>query len=204
MLPDMLRRTVLLMSMLSAASAEGRLYDFVPREFNIYLSGGKNSINVHGNSRFRTLHFEVAGQSAHVNRWIPRADIGAAISYHAIRQPSNFFGRQYGDSDQWAHALSTFFFVRRRWRETASTQPYLEVGTGPMYSNRPVPAATSRLNFDSQLGFGAVLFSQSRVPLHIGYRFAHISNGLFHARNPGLNTHSAIIGVRLTKLGSGR
>jgi hypothetical protein len=50
---------------------------------------------------------------------------------------------------------------------------------------------------DSQLGIGAMLFRRSRVPMLIGYRLAHISNGATARRNPGLAVHSLMLGVRL-------
>jgi hypothetical protein len=70
-----------------------------------------------------------------------------------------------------------------------------------MWSNRRVPAATSRLNMNSQAGFGAILFARSHVPLHVGYRFSHISNGGLMGRNPGIQVHQAVIGVRVKQLG---
>jgi hypothetical protein len=69
-----------------------------------------------------------------------------------------------------------------------------------MWSNRRVPAATSRFNMNSQAGFGAILFARSRAPIHVGYRFSHISNGGLTGRNPGLEVHQAIIGVRVKRL----
>ncbi len=198
-----MRRAILVVAVLLAA-AEAQAIDFTPREFNIYLSGGKSPLNVHGRSRFRSIHFEVTGPSAFVRRWIPRSETGASVSYSDIYQARSWFGYRYGDTDEWVRGISSFFFVRRRWRAAGEAQPYLELGTGPMWSNRRVPAATARLNFNSQLGFGAVLFANSRAPLHAGYRFAHISNGLFHARNNGLNVHSVIVGVRVRELRSGQ
>lgn len=195
---------VVLVLLVISASAEARPFDFSPREFNVFLSAGKSPLNSRGHSRFRTIHFEVAGTSPYVARWVPHAQVGASVSYSDIHQARSWFGYRDGDPDDWVRAVSTFFFVRRRWRESADTQPYFEIGTGPMWSNRRVPAATARLNFNSQAGLGAVLFSQSRVPLHVGYRFSHVSSGFFHGRNPGLNVHQAVIGVRVKQLGSGR
>ena len=93
-------------------------------------------------------------------------------------------------------AVTSFFFARRHWQ-----RGYVELGTGPMWSNRRVPAATSRLNMNSQLGFGTTLFTQSRVPLRVAYRFSHISNGGLTHRNPGLNVHTIMAGTRLLAFG---
>jgi hypothetical protein len=169
-------------------------FDLSPREFNVDLSSGKSPMNFHGRSVFRSIHFEVAGESALARRWL-HADAGASISYSDIRQARSWFGYRYGDPDDSVRAVSTFFFVRRYWNWM-----YAELGTGPMWSNRRVPAATSRFNMDSQFGLGAVLFPASHLPLRAGYRFSHISNGGWTGRNPGLNVHSIIVGARVMRL----
>jgi hypothetical protein len=66
-----------------------------------------------------------------------------------------------------------------------------------MWSNRRIPAATSKLNFNSQLGLGIVLFPNARMPLFAGYRFFHISNGGLTGRNPGLNVNGFFVGARV-------
>ncbi len=187
---------VVFLTLLATASAT-RAAHFSPRELNVYLSGGASPMNFHGHSVFRAIHFEVAGNSSWVSRWIPKADAGASISYSDIHQARSWFGYRYGDPDDWVRAVSSFFFVRRGWRQEHSVKPYVEIGTGPMWSNWRVPAATSRFNFDSQLGVGALFFAHSRIPLHLEYRFAHISNGELTHRNPGLEVHSIFIGVRV-------
>jgi hypothetical protein len=169
--------------------------DFSPREFDVLLSRGESPMNFHGHSNFRTIQFEWAGQSALARKWL-KSDAGISVSYSDIRQARSWFGYRYGDPNDSVRAESSFFFVRRRWQHA-----YAELGTGPMWSNRRVPAATSRFNMDSQGGFGAMLFAQSRTPLRIGYRFSHISNGGLTGRNPGINVHSILIGVRALALG---
>jgi len=185
----MRRPGLILLLLLSPLAASA--FDLSPRELNVDLSSGKSPMNFHGRSVFRTIHFEVAGESALARRWL-RADAGASVSYSDIRQARSWFGYRYGDPDDSVRAVSTFFFVRRYWNGL-----YAELGTGPMWSNRRVPAATSRLNMDSQLGLGAALFRQSRMPLRFGYRFSHISNGGATGRNPGLNVHSIVLGARV-------
>jgi len=165
--------------------------DFSPREVNIFLSSGRSPMNFHGHSVFRTIQFEIAGQSRLARRWL-KSNAGISISYSDIRQARSWFGYRYGDPDDSVRAVSSFFFVRRQWR-----YGYAELGTGPMWSNRRVPAATSRFNMDSQIGVGGTLFAQTRTPLRAGYRFSHISNGGLTGRNPGLNVHSILIGTRL-------
>ena len=77
------------------------------------------------------------------------------------------------------------------------TEHYPDLGTGPMWANRRVPAATSRFNFNSQLGVGVTLFATSRWPLLAGYRFEHISNNGFTERNPKLDVHTVFFGTTL-------
>jgi len=171
--------------------------DFTPREFDIGLSSGESPMNFHGHSVWRSIHFELAGDSAFVSRWIRQANAGASISYSDIRQARSWFGYRYGDPNDWVRAVSAYVYVRKLWRESGSTRPYVEIGTGPMWSNRRVPAATSRFNMDSQLGFGAAILLHSRVPLRVGYRFSHISNGGLTHRNPGLGVHSVVVSARV-------
>jgi hypothetical protein len=191
----MLRKALLLAAFAFALSA--RAGDFVPRELTFFVSAGASPINEHGHSVFRTLQLEVTGRSKLADRWLKNVDAGVALSYSKVRQARSWFGYQYGDPDDRIRAEAAYFFLRRPWREGFSTQPFLELGTGPMWSNRRIPAATSRINFQSQLGFGLRLHADSEHPWLIGYRFAHISNGGLEGRNPGVNVHSFIVGTRV-------
>ena len=166
-------------------------FDFSPRELSVSFSSGRSPRNFHGHSVFRTIHFEAAGDSALARRWL-RAEAGASISYSDIRQARSWFGYRYGDPNDSVRGVTSFLFVRRHWRSA-----YAEFGSGPMWSNRRVPAATSRFNMDTQIGIGATLFGRSRLPLHVGYRFSHISNGGLMHRNPGLEVQSLLIGMRV-------
>jgi hypothetical protein len=183
-----------------ASCAAALAGDLTPRDLNIQFSAGQNPATWHGSSIFRTVHFELLGNSARVSRWLPHTDVGAALSYSKIRQPRSWFGHTYGDPDDHVRGETLFVFARHYWRATSSTIPYLELGTGPMWGNRRVPAATSRLNFASQAGVGVELFAKAKMPLFFGYRFAHISNGGIASRNPGLNVNTLIIGTRLMRL----
>jgi opacity protein-like surface antigen len=53
---------------------------------------------------------------------------------------------------------------------------------------------------NSQAGLGVIFFANGRMPVHLGYRFMHISNGGTSGRNEGLEVHQAIIGVRVRRL----
>ncbi|HJT17752.1 MAG TPA: acyloxyacyl hydrolase [Thermoanaerobaculia bacterium] len=171
--------------------------DFTPREMNVLLGAGESRMNFHGHSIFRrTITFELFGRSVLSERWL-KSNAGASIAYSDIRQARSWFGYRYGDPNDNVRAVSSFFFVRHLFRRA-----YVEVGTGPMWSNRRVPAATARFNMNSQLGLGTTLFARSRFPLRVGYRFSHISNGgIGGGRNPGLEVHSVLIGTRVHAFG---
>lgn len=176
-----------------------------PAEINVAIGGGKSLTSWHGQARFRSIQFELTGTSRFIARFIPKSEAGVALMYSDIRQPKSWFGNQYGDGDDSVRGENAFLFIRRAWRGSSNVQPYVELGTGPMWSNRRVPAATSRLNFDSQLGLGARFFARGQ-PLFIVYRFSHISNLAFgdqnpgHAkRNPGWNVNTILVGTRLLK-----
>jgi len=170
-------------------------------DFNVYLGDAKSDTNRHGQSRFRLISFELLGRPElmrYVERYLPNARAGVDINYSDVRQPRSWFGYTYGDPDDSVRAEWAHFFIRNYWRPSSNTlRPYADIGTGPMWSNRRIPAATSKLNFSSQLGLGVVLFPNARMPLYAGYRFFHISNGGLTGRNPGLNVNGFFIGTRV-------
>jgi lipid A 3-O-deacylase PagL len=168
---------------------------FVPQTFNLYFSAGENPSNRHGHSVFRSVQFEVAGTPNRGPRWLRNEKVGAEITYSAVVQARSWFGYTYGDPNDNVRAEWLYLFVRheRAWR-------FFDIGTGPMWSNRRIPAATSRLNFNSQVSVGLIAFANSRAPLRIGYRFSHISNGGLTGRNPGLNVNSVFVGVQARRL----
>ena len=198
----MLRKTLLFLSMVIALAA--RAGDFQPRELTFFVSAGQSPMNRHGHSVFRTVQLEAVGRSKLADRWLKNVDAGVALSYSKVRQARSWFGYTYGDPDDHLRAEAAYFFLRHSWKEGTETQPFLELGTGPMFSNRRVPAATSRINFQSQLGFGLRLHAQSAHPWMIGYRFSHISNGGLEGRNPGVNVHSFLVGTRVRLLAAAR
>lgn len=190
--------------MMVIASTTASAADFQASEFNIYGGSGKSLTSWHGQASFRQLQFEVLGQSRWITRHVPKLELGASLTYSDIRQPRSWFGYRYGDGDDSVRAEWAYLFLRRTFRDTSSVEPYIELGSGPMWSNRRVPAATSRFNFHSQLGVGARLFATSSHPLYVVYRFSHISNLVFGPRNPGMgkrnpgwDVNSVLIGTRV-------
>ncbi|HSP14716.1 MAG TPA: acyloxyacyl hydrolase [Thermoanaerobaculia bacterium] len=164
---------------------------FVPKTFTVSTGAGVSQPSWHGQSSFRSIQFEVAGRS----RLFQTADVGAALTYSAIRQPRSWFGHRYGDPDDRVRAESMYLFVRKM-----GGRAFFDAGTGPMWSNRRVPAATSRFNFDTKLGFGLTFAERVRI----GYRFSHISNAGVAHRNPGWNVHSVFAGFSVPLRSPGR
>ena len=185
-------RSALLLLLLSSPAFAG--------DFNIYLGNAKSETNRHGQSRFRMISFELTGHPKLprlLERYLPDARVGVDIDYADVRQPRSWFGYTYGDPDDSVRAEWAHFFIRQYWRTSSNMQPYVDIGTGPMWSNRRIPAATSKLNFNSQLGLGVSLFPHAKMPLYVGYRFFHISNGGLTGRNPGLNVNGFFVGTRV-------
>lgn len=187
------RSAVLLLLLSSSTAFAG--------DFNIYLGHAASETNGHGRSRFRTISFELTGRPKLprvFERYLTNAKLGVDIDYADVRQPRSWFGYTYGDPDDSVRAEWAHFFVREYWRTSSNLlQPYADIGTGPMWSNRRIPAATSKINANSQLGLGVVLFPNAKVPLYVGYRFFHISNGGLTGRNPGLNVNGFFVGTRV-------
>ncbi len=162
---------------------------FVPKTMTVDTSAGLSQSNWHGQSMFRSAQVEIAGRS----RLFRSSDVGAALGYSDIRQPSSWYGHTYGDPDVRVHAASLYVFVRRERQRT-----FVELGSGPMWSTHRVPAACSQFNFETKLGFGLVFAKRVRV----GYRFSHISNaGLAH-HNPGWNVYTLSLGVQVKRYGA--
>ena len=186
-------RSFLLLLLLSSTAFAG--------DFNIYLGNAKSETNRHGQSRFRLISFELTGRPrllTLVDRYLPNARAGVDINYADVRQPRSWFGYTYGDPDDSVRAEWAHFFIRQYWMTSSNMlHPYADLGTGPMWSNRRIPAATSKFNFNSQLGLGVVLFPNARTPVYAGYRFFHISNFGLTGRNPGLNVNGFFVGTRV-------
>ncbi len=169
---------------------------FTPRDINVLFGAGRSMTNWHGSSAFDSIHFEFVSKSPWLeSRLGSNADLITEVSYSKVRQPRSWFGHKYGDPDDRVRAESFYLAARKTLRAGAPVSFFAEVGTGPMWSNRRIPAATSRLNFDSQLGLGVAL-QMSRVPFYVIYRFSHISNGGIVHRNPGLQVFSFAVGTR--------
>lgn len=155
----------------------------------VSLLSGISAENWHGQVRIRAVNIEFA------RRMHGRTELAWVISPMQFEQPESWFGDDFGPREN-VLAVSGSLLVRQRFRTGSSRfQPYLELAGGPVWAESRVPAATSRFNFASQGGFGVLVTPDSMLPVSIGYRFLHISNGGYAPRNPGLNVSALTIGV---------
>jgi len=171
--------------------------DFHPRALNLFLSSGQSAETIHGDATLQSVQLELAGGVDWMK--LRDTDVGVALAYAEIEQPRLLFPPPGGGPTDDVRAESAYFFARKRWTRWTLIEPYLDLGSGPMWSNRRVPADTSRVNFQSQITGGAIWLPRSRFPLFTAYRFSHISNGGFAPRNPGINVYSVIVGARVVR-----
>lgn len=175
---------------------------FEPKELAVSVSSGKtNNTSRHGFATFQSIHFEVTGPSPWLQRRVPGVITGFSLTYSDIEQAHSWFGYQFENTADRVRGQVAQAFLRYPMARSSAVRPYVELGTGPMWSNRRVPAATSRLNFNSYLVLGVSTLESRSVPLRFGYRFAHVSNGGIEPRNPGWNIHSFFVGTRLKSFG---
>ena len=159
----------------------------VPSKISVAAVTGKSWTTLRGQSSMQGIALEWRKEQS------PRSEVGLTVAPYYFRQPADWFAH----GEEQVQALSTSLFLRRKFFVDNSMVPYAELSTGPMYATHQVPAKTARLNFITQVGGGVVLFSHSSLPVVLGYRFAHISNGGISGRNPGWNVSSFVIGLRL-------
>jgi hypothetical protein len=126
--------------------------------------------------------------------------VAFVLSPMSLWQPRSWFGDQFGDGNETVRALAASLLVRYRLNTDSSRlQYYGEAAMGPMWAEKAIPASTSRFNFSTQFGVGAVLMPRARFPVMVGYRFEHLSNGGYSPRNPGFNISTVVVGVQVRR-----
>lgn len=180
-------RSFLVLLTLFSLPASAQTFD----DIRVYASGGKSVTTWHGQADLQAVTLEL-GRSLS-----PRTTVAIAATPMTLWQPRSWFGDQFGDGNESVRALHAALLIRRTFRTESQLQWYVEGATGPMISEKRVPASTSRFNFITHGGAGVVLNARGRLPLLLGYRFMHISNGGYSPRNPGLNVSAAVLGVQL-------
>ncbi|HKR66486.1 MAG TPA: acyloxyacyl hydrolase [Thermoanaerobaculia bacterium] len=159
---------------------------------SVYATGGKSMTNWHGQAGVASMNIELTRAIS------PRTEIAFVAAPMTVHQPRSWFGNQFGDGEENVRAISGSLLVRRNFHITDErVHLYAEASTGPMWAEKRVPASTSRFNFASQIGAGLIFLPRSAMPVLLGYRFMHISNGGYAPRNPGLNVSSIAIGTMI-------
>ena len=170
-----------------ALSTSAQTFD----DLRVVAIGGKSITNWHGQADLQLLQLELGHALS------ARTTVAIVAGAANVWQPRSWFGNQYRDGNESVHALTASLLLRHAFRAEGRVRPYIEAASGPFFSEKRVPASTSRFNFMSQAGAGLVFNGGGRMPLLIGYRFLHISNGGYAPRNPGLNVSAVVIGVQL-------
>jgi lipid A 3-O-deacylase len=84
-----------------------------------------------------------------------------------------------------------------KWNFTSSERvvPYLELGSGVLFTNHVVPLNTSHVNFITHATLGFQFFNNDRRAFTTGILYEHISNAGLTVPNPGINTVQFQIGL---------
>src|SRR6185369_2876955 len=165
-----------------------------PVNRSVALVPGKSMNGVHGQGSFVALHFDFA------RAFLPRTEATWGIAPMWIEQPSHFFVSE-GSGSEHVQAIQFTLGLRHHFGdESKSTRPFVEIGSGPMWSTKRVPATSSRFNFDSYGTVGATFRARNGWAPFAGLRVQHISNAGYVAdRNPGYNIGSIVLGVRFAR-----
>ncbi len=174
-----------------AASAAADSF-LTPNRINVYAFGGKSMTGRIGQADIEAFNFELGHAIS------PRTEFGVVFAPMNIRQARSGYADQFGDGYENVMAISTSLFARYHFgNDSARVRPFAELSSGPVWSEKRVPAGTSRFNFFSQGGVGVTIRPQQRYGLIVGWRFGHISNGGIEPdRNPGYNTNALVVGVQ--------
>jgi hypothetical protein len=178
--------TIAALALLAMSSVSAQTFD----DLHLVALGGKSSTSWHGQADLQLLQFELGRMLS------PRTTVALVAGAANLWQPRSWFGNQYRDGNESVRALAASLLLRHAFRAEGNVRPYIEVASGPFIAEKRVPAGTSRFNFMSQAGAGLVFNGGGRMPLLVGYRFLHISNGGYAPRNPGLNVSAAVVGVQ--------
>ncbi len=87
--------------------------------------------------------------------------------------------------------------VNLKWNFTSSARvvPYLELGSGVLFTSHVVPLNTSHVNFVTHATLGFQFFNNDRRAITTGILYEHISNAGLTVPNPGVNTVQFQLGL---------
>jgi hypothetical protein len=165
-----------------------------PTRTSIGAAAGKSMSGVHGQASLASFHFELS------RAFLAHTEVTSGVQPMFIEQPSHFFVAD-GKGNEHAFAVQFTLGLRHHFRdESANTRPFIELGSGPMFSDKRVPVTSSRVNFYSYGAVGATFHARNGYAPYAGFRFGHISNaGIVADRNPGYNIGSIVLGVRFAR-----
>lgn len=87
------------------------------------------------------------------------------------------------------------FFLKYSRRITSRIAPYIEGGTGMIYSSLSTHEQGTKYNFITHAGLGIQFFLNEHYALTGGYRFRHLSNANIDKQNRGIDHHFGLIGI---------
>lgn len=157
----------------------------------VSVVAGRSDATWHGQATMQALNVELTSRRS------PRTDFAFVLTPASFNQPRSWFGDTYGDGNEDVRAISGSLLLRRHLNpQSRGAAFHVEAAAGPIWSEKAIPASTSRFNVVSQVGLGVSLLPRSRFPVVLAYRFMHLSNGGYSPRNPGLNFSAVTVGVR--------
>jgi lipid A 3-O-deacylase len=90
------------------------------------------------------------------------------------------------------------FALKWDFRERSHFMPYLEMGSGALFTSRDVPPGVSSVNFASG-GAAGLYFPVGKFHWSAELRFTHISDAGLTNPNPGINTVQVRLGLSVFK-----
>ena len=183
---------VALIALLSITASAAADSFFTMNRRNVYVFGGKSMTGRIGQADIEAINFEFGRAVS------SRFEFGSVIAAMNIRQLKSGYDDQFGEGSHDVRAISSSLFARYHFgSDSARVRPFVELSSGPVWSERRVPAGTSRFNFISQGGFGVTIRPRERYGVILGWRFGHISNGWIEPdKNPGYNTNALVLGLQ--------
>jgi hypothetical protein len=99
------------------------------------------------------------------------------------------------DQEPKARAPAFNLVYEHRFVRTARLHPVFRAGAGILYASREVLPGETRLNFSLLVGIGVDIDISKKLQLAPEYRFHHVSNANTGPINPGINTHTLVLGL---------
>ena len=94
-----------------------------------------------------------------------------------------------------ARAPALNLIYEHRLLPPGGLHPVVRAGAGILFASREVPPGETRHNFSLLIGIGLDIDLSQRFQLAPEYRFHHVSNANTGPINPGINTHTLVVGL---------